>query len=140
MEGQPFTRQRRAESPLRIAQRERALPHRRARERRRDQAHARGTLLDPLRLRDFDLQLALSGQDMADLYPLIGIVTPADAALPARWTADPRDHRTDGRIWRYDDFNGVVGDSDLAGDASVETGARTAIPARGRGLETARLR
>ena len=39
-------------------------------------AHARGTLLDPLRLRGFDLRMALSGRDMADLYPLLGLAIP----------------------------------------------------------------
>ncbi len=80
-------------------------------------AHARGTLLDPLRLRDFDLQLALSGRDMAALYPLVGVATPASPPykLDGRFTRD-------GNTWHYDDFTGMVGDSDLAGDASVETG------------------
>ena len=39
-------------------------------------AHARGTLLDPIRLRGFDLQLALSGPNLAELYPLIGLAIP----------------------------------------------------------------
>src|SRR3546814_13872986 len=33
-------------------------------------AHARGPLLDPPRLSDFDPKLALSGQALYDLYPL----------------------------------------------------------------------
>ena len=74
-------------------------------------------MLDPLRLRDFDLQLALSGADMEDLYPLIGVVTPSTPPyqLDGRFT---RDNTT----WHYDNFKGVVGDSDLSGDASVDTG------------------
>jgi AsmA family protein len=85
-------------------------------------AHARGTLVDPVRLRDFDLKLALSGQDMADLYPLLGIVTPPTPPyrLDGRFTREITG--PDGRIWHYDDFKGVVGDSDIAGNASVETG------------------
>ena len=80
-------------------------------------AHARGTLLDPFRLRDFDLRLMLAGQDMEDLFPLIGIATPPTPPyrLDGRFTRD-------GTTWRYDDFNGVVGDSDLAGSASVTVG------------------
>jgi hypothetical protein len=59
-------------------------------------AHARGTLLDPLRLRDFDLKLALSGQDMADLYPLIGVATPPTPPykLDGRLTRDAKGDRT----------------------------------------------
>ena len=80
-------------------------------------AHARGTLLDPFRLRDFDLRLMLAGQDMEDLFPLIGIATPPTPPyrLDGRFTRD-------GTTWRYDDFTGVVGDSDLAGSASVTVG------------------
>ena len=63
--------------------------------------------------------MALSGRDLADLYPLLGIVTPPTPpyTLDGRFTRErPK------RIWHYDDFTGIVGDSDLAGDASVDTG------------------
>lgn len=84
-------------------------------------AHARGTLLDPLRLRDFDLKLALAGKDLADLYPLLGIATPPTPpyTLDGRLTRGIEDGRT---TWHYDGFSGTVGDSDLAGSASVTTG------------------
>lgn len=80
-------------------------------------AHARGTLTDPFRLRDFDLQLRLAGEDMEDLFPLIGIATPPTPP----YRLDGR-FRRDGDRWRYDGFTGVVGDSDLAGSASVTVG------------------
>jgi len=85
-------------------------------------AHARGSLVDPVLLRDFDLQLALSGQDLADLYPLLGIVAPNTPPykLDGRFTREITG--TDARIWHYDNFHGIVGDSDLNGDASIETG------------------
>jgi len=82
-------------------------------------AHARGTLLDPLKLRGFNLQFALAGKNLADLYPLIGL------ALP-----DTPPYSLDGRLtrkgarWNYDNFKGRVGDSDLAGDASVDVGGK----------------
>lgn len=84
-------------------------------------AHARGTLLDPLRLRDFDLQLALRGNNLADLFPLIGVATPDTPpfSLDGRLTRDSAAGRT---TWRYTDFSGKVGDSDLGGDAAVTTG------------------
>lgn len=80
-------------------------------------AHARGEVANPFQLRDFSLQLALSGQDLKHLYPLIGIATPSTPP-----------YKLDGRLtrkkdtWHYDDFNGVVGDSDLHGSAAVTTG------------------
>jgi uncharacterized protein involved in outer membrane biogenesis len=80
-------------------------------------AHARGKLLDPLQLRDFDLQLAMSGKNLADLYPLIHVAIPPTPpyALDGRFTRD-------GDTWKYEHFNGKVGESDLAGSASVTTG------------------
>lgn len=80
-------------------------------------AHARGTLLDPFHLRDFDLRLMLAGQDLEDLFPLIGVATPSTPPyrLDGRFTRD-------GHTWRYDDFAGVVGDSDLGGSAAVTVG------------------
>lgn len=120
-QGNRFTVKGRAESPL--ALRDRDSPYRidaRA-SAGATHAHARGTLLDPLRLRDFDLKLALRGKDMEDLYPLIGIVTPPTPpyALDGRLTRDIDGGRT---VWRYDGFAGTVGDSDLAGSAAVTTG------------------
>ncbi len=80
-------------------------------------AHARGTLLDPFRLRDFDLKLMLAGQNLEDLFPLIGVATPPTPPyrLDGRFTRD-------GNTWNYDGFTGVVGDSDLGGSASVTVG------------------
>ena len=80
-------------------------------------AHARGRLLDPLRLRDFDLKLAIAGRNMADLYPLIGVATPPTPA----YQLDGRLGRS-GSVWRYDGFSGKVGTSDLAGSASIDHG------------------
>lgn len=87
-------------------------------------AHARGTLLDPLRLRDFDLKLALSGENLEDLYPLIGVATPPTPPyrLDGQLTRD-------GRTWKYDGFTGIVGDTDLAGYAHVTNGDRTLFKA-----------
>lgn len=80
-------------------------------------ARARGTLVDPFRLRDFDLALALSGQNLEDLFPLLGVALPPSPpyALDGRFTRD-------GNTWHYDGFTGKVGDSDLGGDAAVTVG------------------
>lgn len=83
----------------------------------RTKAHARGTLTDPFKFRDFDLRLALAGQNLEDLFPLIGVATPATPP----YHFDGRLTRKDA-TWHYDRFNGVVGDSDLAGSAAVTTG------------------
>jgi uncharacterized protein involved in outer membrane biogenesis len=84
------------------------------------QAHARGVLTDPFRLDVFDLQLTLSGRDLAELYPLTGIVIPSTPP----YQLDGRFVR-DGEHWYYRHFTGRVGDSDMAGDANIDTtGAR----------------
>ncbi|HEY5971678.1 MAG TPA: AsmA family protein [Pseudoxanthomonas sp.] len=80
-------------------------------------AHARGDVVNPFQLEDFDLRLALSGQNLEDLYPLIGVATPPTP--PYRF--DGRLTR-DGDTWHYDRFSGVVGDSDLGGSAAVTVG------------------
>ena len=102
---------RNTEQPYRIDMRASAGP---------THAHARGTLLDPLRLRDFDLKLALSGENLEDLYPLIGVATPPTPPykLDGQLTRD-------GKTWKYDGFTGTVGDTDLAGYAHVTNGDRT---------------
>jgi uncharacterized protein involved in outer membrane biogenesis len=123
-EGNRFTINGRAESPLALRDKERPYRIDARASAGATHAHARGTLLDPLQLRDFDLQLALSGQDLEDLYPLLGIATPSTPPynLDGHFTRD-------GDTWHYDDFKGTIGDSDLAGDASVRTGERTFLKA-----------
>jgi uncharacterized protein involved in outer membrane biogenesis len=111
-----------AESPLKLRNRDRPYRIDLHAVAGATKAHARGTLVDPVLLRDFDLQLALSGQDLADLYPLLGIVAPNTPPykLDGRLTREITGAET--RIWHYDNFHGIVGDSDLSGDASIETG------------------
>lgn len=113
----PFTLQGRAESPLELAHTEEPYRINLHAVAGATRAHARGTLLDPLRMRGFDLRLALSGQNLDDLYPLIGIAMPPTPP-----------YRFEGRLthaddtWRYDGFTGKVGNSDLRGYAHVSTG------------------
>ena len=95
-------------------------------------AHARGTLLDPLKLRDFNLKLALKGQNLEELYPLLGLALPAsppysfDGKLTRKINRGKGGKSKDGArtTWHYDGFTGTVGDSDRAGDASIETGGK----------------
>ena len=125
--GNRFTVQGRAESPLEL--RNPDSPYRldaRATA-GTTRAHARGTLLDPLRLRDFDLKLALSGQNLEDLYPLLGLALPASPpySFDGRFTRKIAPEGKSGRVvWHYDGFTGKVGDSDLGGNASVESGGK----------------
>jgi len=115
--GNPLTLEGRAESPLELQDREHPFRLDVRASAGATHAHARGTVTDPLRLGDFDLQLALSGADLADLYPLLGI------SLPPTPPYDLDGHFfRDGSTWHYDGFTGRVGDSDLSGSANVDTG------------------
>ena len=120
-EGNEFSLEGSGESPLELMDTE--APYRidvRARA-GATRAHARGTLLDPLRLRDFDLQFELAGQDLEDLFPLVGVALPPTPPyrLDGRLTRDIDGPRS---TWHYDGFSGVVGQSDLGGDAAFTTG------------------
>ncbi|MFZ6718930.1 AsmA family protein [Undibacterium sp. Ji49W] len=78
-----------------------------------------GTLTDPKSLAGIDLQLTLGGASMADLYPLTGVLLPETPAYAIK-----------GRLmgkkvnalwnWRYQDFSGTVGGSDVAGSLQYQ--------------------
>lgn len=87
-------------------------------------AQARGTLLDPLRFRDLDLTLALSGRNLADLYPLIGVATPDTPPFKLEGQLTRDILKGNRSTWHYDDFSGKVGESDLAGNAAVTIGGK----------------
>lgn len=80
-------------------------------------ARARGAITRLAGLDAFDVRMALSGRDLADLYPLLGIALPETPA----YELDGRLVR-EGAVWRYEGFSGRVGDSDLGGNAKVTTG------------------
>lgn len=113
----PFTLGGRIQSPLDLANSQRPYRvdlHAAAGD---TKARARGTLIDPLHLRQFNLHLALSGQNLADLYRLIGVALPESPPY-----AIDGDLTRDGHTWRYQHFAGKVGDSDLAGSTTVILG------------------
>lgn len=117
--GSHFTLSGRAESPLELSNTDKPYRIDLRAQAGSTRAHARGDLVDPFQVRDLDLRLALSGQNLEDLYPLIGLATPATP--PYRF--DGRLKRNDD-VWRYENFTGVVGDSDLGGTATVTVGRK----------------
>ena len=81
---------------------------------------AEGHVTGLLSLAAVDLQLALRGDSLAQLFPLLGVGLP-----------ETRDYVTaghlvrSGKTWRYDTFTGRVGRSDVAGNLQVDlAGAR----------------
>ena len=115
--GNRFTLEGVAESPLELQQTDKPYRINLRAAAGATRAHARGTLVNPFQFRSFDLRMALSGKNLKDLYPLLGVALPPTPpyALDGRFIRD-------GNTWRYEGFDGKVGDSDLSGTASVETG------------------
>jgi uncharacterized protein involved in outer membrane biogenesis len=91
------------------------------------QTHARatGTAYDPVHLGKLDIQLALAGNDLSDLFPIVGIPLPP---TPAYKLSGHLLHHDD--VWTFKQFSGTVGESDLAGDFTVDrAGAKQTVRA-----------
>ncbi|MBK5413578.1 AsmA family protein [Pseudomonas sp. TH31] len=75
-----------------------------------------GTLTDPLNLGALDLRLKLAGTSLANLYPLTGVTLPASPPYATDGHLSARLHDAAGAQFRYEGFNGKIGDSDIHGD------------------------
>lgn len=115
-QGNPFTLRGSTASPLELSQTEHPFRIDLRGSAGATKAHVRGTLTNPFQFRVFDLQMALSGQDMEDLYPLLGLAIPSTPP----YHLDGRLQR-ENDVWRYLGFTGRAGDSDLSGDVEVDT-------------------
>lgn len=80
---------------------------------------AQGRITSLLKFTAVDLALALSGDNLAQLYPLLGITFPATRSYV---TAGHLLHS--GNSWRYEKFSGRIGTSDIAGSLQVKTGGQ----------------
>ncbi|MDP2241486.1 MAG: AsmA family protein [Burkholderiales bacterium] len=80
---------------------------------------AGGTITSLLKFSAVDMRVALRGESLAQLFPLLGIAFP-----------DTRDYATEGHLlrsgntWRYEKFSGRIGDSDIAGTFQIDTGGK----------------
>ena len=72
--------------------------------------------MDPFQWTGADVQLSLSGHDLADIYPLLGI--PGPPTPP--YNISGKLHRESG-VWKFVQSKWHVGDSDLTGDVLVDT-------------------
>jgi AsmA protein len=77
---------------------------------------AEGTVTSLFQLSAMDLDLRLNGDSLAALYPLIGVALPPTPAYRGRG----RFLHT-GSVWRYENFAGQIGHSDLAGSLQLDT-------------------
>lgn len=76
-----------------------------------------GTIAEPVKLEGVDLSVELSGDDLAEIFPILGIPTPKTRPYSLSGHL-----RRDGRLWAFEGLNGRVGESDLAGQLLVEIG------------------
>ncbi len=76
-----------------------------------------GTFKDPVKMTGINASLEVKGHNMADLFYLTAIPLPPTPPylLKGRLTKT-------GEVWGYEDFTGKVGDSDLSGTLSYDTG------------------
>ncbi|AHM71412.1 AsmA family protein [Yersinia hibernica] len=74
-----------------------------------------GTLTDPGNLAGLDLQLKFSGASLDNLYPLIGVLLPATPAYNTDGRLMASLKQAGGAVYRYENFNGKIGDSDIHG-------------------------
>ncbi|WP_448207250.1 AsmA family protein [Azospirillum sp. sgz302134] len=76
-----------------------------------------GSIAEPVKLEGVDLSVALSGDDLADVFPILGIPTPK--TRPYSLTGHLG---REGQVWRFDGMKGKVGESDLSGTVAVDLG------------------
>jgi len=80
---------------------------------------ADGTITSLLKFSALDMRLALSGNSLEQLFPLLGI------AFPATHAYTTEGHLVHGgNSWRYEKFSGRIGASDIAGSLQVDTGGK----------------
>ncbi|MDZ3836886.1 MAG: AsmA family protein [Rhodospirillales bacterium] len=80
-------------------------------------AKVEGTVSQPQTLQGLDVQFAVKGNNLADLYTLAGVPVPPSPpySLKGQLTRD-------GSAFKLADFAGKLGESDLSGTAAVDTG------------------
>ncbi len=75
-----------------------------------------GTVTDPQNLGALDLRLKLSGSSLGNLYPLTGVNLPDSPAYSTEGRLIAKLHDAGGANFRYEGFNGKIGNSDIHGD------------------------
>jgi len=86
---------------------------------------ADGSVTSLLKFTAIDMRLALNGDSLDQLFPLLGIALPATRAY-----ATEGHLLRSGRTWRYEKFSGRFGKSDIAGSLQIDTsGKRPAMKA-----------
>lgn len=76
-----------------------------------------GTLSDLLKGGVIDADLSIAGNDLSRLYPIIPVVLPSTPPYRIKGQL-----KRNGQAYRYEEFDGVIGKSDIRGTASYTAG------------------
>jgi AsmA family protein len=115
-QGAPFDLHVSAGSPLRLLDERRDYPIEASVQVADTDVRLEGNVTQPLKLKGLSLNLSLKGPNPARLQKLVGQALPR---LPP-YEIEGELSR-EGGIWRFEDFQVMTGDSDLAGDIAVYT-------------------
>jgi uncharacterized protein involved in outer membrane biogenesis len=81
-----------------------------------------GTLTDPMNLGALDLRLKLAGTSLGNLYPLTGVTLPDTPPYATDGHLIAKLHEPGGAVFRYEEFNGKIGESDIHGNLTYVAG------------------
>jgi len=76
-----------------------------------------GTAKDPIALQGTDLMLKLSGPDLADVFPVLGVPMPPTPPYELSGQL-----LREGEVWKFQNFDGAIGDSDMHGSLQIDYG------------------
>ncbi len=81
------------------------------------QGRIEGSIAEPVKMEGVDLSVELSGDDLADVFPILGIPTPKTRPYSLSGHLG-----REGPVWRFEGMKGKVGESDLSGTVAVDVG------------------
>ena len=81
-----------------------------------------GTLTDPMNLGALDLRLKLAGTSLGNLYPLTGVTLPDTPPYATDGHLIAKLNEPGGAVFRYEEFNGKIGESDIHGNLTYVAG------------------
>ena len=81
-----------------------------------------GGLQDPLNMGGLDVRLRFSGDTLANLYGLTGVLLPDTPPYETDGHLIARFNDKKGQVYRYENFNGHIGDSDIHGSLTYTQG------------------
>ncbi|WP_151993857.1 AsmA family protein [Buttiauxella massiliensis] len=81
-----------------------------------------GTVNDPMKMGGVDLQLKFSGDSLGNLYDLTGVLLPDTPPFETDGHLLAKIDTEKGSVFRYQNFNGRIGDSDIRGSLTYSQG------------------